>query len=370
MVVYFSFILFILVVGGLAHYNNSRMKVITNSTNEQAVILNKNSISKNANHYGIWWLILFAGIFFIQAFRFYVGADYGYYFNVDVDWQFVVDKFKNFDEPLLYLVSFIARGIWDHPLANIIAFSFFITLFLFYGISNYDDNDITISLLLYTLVGGLLFAFNGVQQALALTFIFACSKRSEKHWVLKYVIVILIASMIHKSALMFLPFLILSQFKINKYQQVLLVGSAFAVPLFFNFGYQIMEVANRESEYILESINPIRVLVAFAPLVLLYFVDRKTFFGKNYFVTNMTILNAMLTLTTMNSAYLNRFTKYLSIYLIIFVPKCLKDMPKKSRLISSIVIVLLYFMYFTYEVSISSSLSDFRWIFPYMHLYE
>lgn len=368
---YFYFTLFILIFGGLAQYNNYRMNAI-NNINSQQVCINNDKNCKKLNliqKYSVWILILFLGIFAIQAFRFYVGTDYAFYFNLEVDKNFVIDKFKELDEPLIYLISFIARSIWDHPASNIILMSFLMTVLLFIGLNKYDDNDITNMLLLYAFTGCLLFSFNGVRQALALTFIFAFSKKSEKNWFLKYLIVIFIAFLFHKSALMFLPVLILSNLKINKYQMALIIISGFFIPLFFSYGYEFMGIVDLEDEYITNNINPIRVLVAFAPLILLFFVNKKEFFKDNYFLTNIAVLNAIMTLTTMNSAYLNRFVQYSTIYLISFIPKCLSQMQKKSKIIATIVVMLFYLFYFSYEIYNNYSLRIYHWIFPYISYY-
>lgn len=361
MKVYYYFIAYVIGVGFLAHYNHSMMPPKIKRHNEDDVWYK--------NQYGFWYLLLFAGFAFVSSFRYRVGTDYSYYYRMKMfEWSELKELLIGFDEPGLPFLITIARGVWDHGVATIIISSVLITVLIFYGISQYDQNQITFSLLLYMFTGVWLFSFNGIAQALAVSIIFAFSKKSEsKWWVLKYVVVVLIACLFHSSALVLLPILILSQRKINFTQIMVIIVSAFAIPLFFDWVYQYMQVDLTEEDslvYIESAINPIRIVVAFAPLALLLIaVYKKKFVEKNYFLTNMVIFNAVLTLVTAQSAYLNRVTKYTTIFVISFIPECLKATTRKMRIMATIITVVLYLFFFLYEIQNSQYLNNFRWSF-------
>lgn len=365
MIVYYGVIIAVLVFGTLAQFVNSRA-IPTERVSSDGTIRYK-------NHYGMFYPLLLFAFIFIGGFRYYVGTDYGWYYKHFVfTWDEIVEAFKSFDEPGLKLLSFIARNIWDDG-ASVIFFACLITTILvFYGISKFDNNDITLMLLIYILIAGWTFSFNGVRQAMAASIIFAFARVNKNNWILKYVLICCIAFLFHKSALMMLPILLLSHRKFNKSQVLLLVISAVLIPLFFDFAFDFMgaDTTNEDAlQYIDRQINPIRVIVAFAPAILLIFVeDKKRFFEDNGFALNLMLFNAILTLTTMNSAYLNRFTHYTSMFLIIYYPATLKALSKNMRLIATFAVILLYFLYFRYELT--NGVDEVVWNWSFSHFGE
>lgn len=365
MIVYYGVVISVLFFGMLAQYVNSKSKLTQTSLSEGEV--------KYKNNYGIFYFILFAVFVFVGGFRYYVGTDFGGYYKMYVfSWTEIVEAFKTLDEPGLKLLSYLARLIWNDGISVIFFSNLITTLLVFRGISKFDNNDITIMLLIYIFFAGWTFSFNGVRQALAASVIFAFVKVGEKSWILKYTVLCFIAFLFHKSALMMLPILILSRRKFDKQQVIVLLFSAFIIPLFFDFAFSFMGTDSTNEEallYIDKQINPIRVVVSFAPIILLFFVqDKKDYFGKNSFAVNLIIYNAILTFTTMNSAYLNRFTYYTKMFLIIYFPSVLKSMRKDYRIAATIAIVVLYFLYFRYELT--NGVGNVIWQWSFSHFGE
>ncbi|MDD6603194.1 MAG: EpsG family protein [Eubacteriales bacterium] len=365
MIVYYGVIIAVLVFGTSAQFVNSRA-IPTERVSSDGTIRYK-------NHYGIFYPILVFIFIFVGGFRYYVGTDFGGYYKLyNYKWNDVLESIKALDEPGLKLVSFIARYVWDDGVSVILLSCIITTALVFYGISKFDNNDITIMLLIYVLIAGWTFSFNGVRQAMAASIIFAFARVNKNNWILKYVLICFIAFLFHKSALMMIPVLLLSHRKLNKSQVLLLVISAVLIPLFFDFAFDFMgaDTTNEDAlEYIDRQINPIRVVVSFAPAILLIFVeDKKRFFEDNGFALNLMLFNAILTLTTMNSAYLNRFTQYTSMFLIIYYPATLKALSKNMRLIATFAVILLYFLYFRYELT--NGVDEVVWNWSFSHFGE
>lgn len=365
MVVYYCVIVAVIAFGLLAQF--------VNSGSEPIEILQSDGTIKYKNHYGIFYPILFFIFVFVGGFRYYVGTDFGGYYKLyNYKWDDVLESIKALDEPGLKFVSFIARYIWDDGVSVILLSCIITTALVFYGISKFDNNDITLMLLIYILIAGWTFSFNGVRQAMAASIIFAFARVNKNNWILKYVLICCIAFLFHKSALMMLPILLLSHRKLNKSQVLLLVISAVLIPLFFDFAFDFMgaDTTNEDAlQYIDRQINPIRVIVAFAPAILLIFVeDKKRFFEDNGFALNLMLFNAILTFTTMNSAYLNRFTHYTSMFLMIYYPATLKALSKNMRLIATFAVILLYFLYFRYELT--NGVDEVVWQWSFSHFGE
>lgn len=358
-------IITVVVLGLMAQFVNERSMLTE--------IVSSDGFVRYKNHYGFFYPLLFFAFVFVGGFRYYVGTDFGGYYKLyNFKWDDILLAFKELDEPGLKFVSFIARNIWDDG-ASVIFFACLITTILvFYGISKFDNNDITLMLLIYILIAGWTFSLNGVRQAMAASIIFAFARVNKNNWILKYVLICCIAFLFHKSALMMLPILLLSHRKFNKSQVLLLVISAVLIPLFFDFAFDFMgaDTTNEDAlQYIDRQINPIRVIVAFAPAILLIFVeDKKRFFEDNGFALNLMLFNAILTLTTMNSAYLNRFTHYTSMFLMIYYPVVFKAITKKLRVFAIVFVILFYFLYFRYELT--NGVDEVVWQWSFSHFGE
>lgn len=366
MIVYYSVILLVLVLGAMAQFVNCSIS--------PTEIIQSDGTIKYKNHYGIFYPILVFIFVFVSGFRYYVGTDFGgYYKSYNYKWDDVLESIKALDEPGLKLVSFVARYIWNDGVSVVFFSSLIITFLVFYGISKFDQNDITIMLLVYVFIAGWTFSFNGVRQAMAASIIFAFSRVNDKNWIFKYVLLCFIAFLFHTSALMMIPILILSRRNINRNQILILLFSAAIIPLFFDFAFEFMgaDTTNQDAlTYIEREINPIRVVVSFAPIVLIPFVDdKKTFFYNNSFAVNLVIFNAILTLTTMNSAYLNRFTHYTSMFLMVYYPAVLKAMKKEYRIFATIAMLVLYFFYFRYELTNGVDKVVWQWSFHHFGEY-
>ena len=365
MIVYYSVILLVLFLGVMAQFVNSRAVPIEKTSSDGTI--------RYKNHYGIFYPLLFFIFVFVGGFRYYVGTDYGWYYKHYVfEWDEITEAFKAFDEPGLKLLSYIARNIWEDGVAVIFLACLITTILVFYGISKFDNNDITVMLLLYILIAGWTFAFNGVRQGIAAAIIFGFARVSKNKWIFKYVLICFIAFLFHKSALMMIPVFLLSHRRFDKKQLAFLIIAAVVVPLFFDFAFDFMGADTTDVdalEYIERGINPIRVAVAFAPAILLFFVDdRYDFFEKNGFAINMMMFNAILTLTTMNSAYLHRFTEYTSMFLMVYYPAVFKAISKNLRPFIILIVLVLYFFYFRYELT--NGVEEVIWQWSFSHFGE
>lgn len=367
MAVYYLVIISVAICGLLAQKTN------TNSINKNKALAN--SASKYENHYGFFYILLIFIFIFVGGFRYYIGTDFGaYYKTYGLSWNEVMNSFSELDEPGLKLVAFLSRTIWDDGVSVIFISNLIITLLVFHGISKFDEkNDVTLMLLIYILIAGWTFSFNGVRQAFAASIIFAFSKVDKKNRIIKYLLICFIAFLFHKSALMMFPVLLLSSRRVDKKQFMILLVSAVIIPVLFDYAFDFMgtDLTNEEAlTYIERGINPIRVVVSFAPLLLLILLkDKKTFFEKNSFVVNLTIFNAVLTITTMNSAYLNRFTKYTSMFLMAYYPVVFKKLTPNNRIIITMIVLLFYFLFFRYELTNGVDKVIWQWSFSHFGEY-
>ena len=82
----------------------------------------------------------------------------------------------------------------------------------------------------------------------------------------------------------------------------------------------------------------------------------------------MMLFHAILTLTTMKSAYLHRFTEYTSMFLMIYYPSVFRAISSKFKSFIIIVALFLYFLYFRYELT--NGVDNVVWQWSFSHFGE
>ena len=369
MIVYYSLIALIIVFGIAAQYLNSHKPA------EEIIYPNGTVAIKN--HYSFFYFFIVAAFLIIGGFRYYVGTDFGAYYKELATIPEIIDRFKNLDEPLIRIITYIARKIWDDGVFVIFSENFIIVVLTFFAISKYDQNNIMLYALLFLFTGIWDFSFNGVRQAIACVIIFAgisiIEKQENTYSKLFFKIAILcaFAFLAHKSAILMLPMLLISHRKIDYTQIFILTICAVAIPLFFDNAFNVMEVdimtEGEGAEYINRQINPIRVPVAFAPLILLALIkDKEELFSNERFITNMAFFHAILNLTTMNSAYMNRITQYTAYFMMVFVVMALNKIDVKIRWLVTSITVILYFSFWLYGLLSPEEPFVFRWSFSHI----
>lgn len=365
MTVYYSLIIFLIVFGAFAQY--------TNAHNPAHELVSASGKGITKNYYSFFYLLIIAAFLFIGGFRYYVGTDFGGYYKEIVTFPDLIDSIKQFDEPIIKIITFLSRKIWDDGVFVIFVENALIVLLIFYGISKYDKNNIMFYSLLFLFTGIWTFSFNGVRQAVACAIIFAGISIIEKQenttfkLVLKIAFLCFVAYLTHKSAIFMLPMILISHGKFDYKQILLLIVSSAVIPLFFSGAYEVMDTNSSSVEgaiYINQEINPIRVLVAIPPLVLIAFVkDRKELFDEDRVVTNMALFHSILTVTTMNSAYMHRITQYTLCFMMVFIVNCMNKMSGRTRRTATVVTLILYFSYWLYGVLSANEV--FHWSFSH-----
>ena len=371
MTVYYIVVFLIIVLGESAQYLSAHRPIVEKRY--------KNGIIQNKNQYSIFYFLIIALFIFVGGFRFRVGADYSSYARAVYTSNEVIDAFKDLSEPLFKFVVYYSRSIFDDGITTIFVFNLIIVLLSFYGFSKYDENKITLFSLLFMFMGVWTFSFNGIRQAVACAVIFVGSciiEKEENSWfkhVIKLVVICFVAFLFHKSAFFMLPIILLSNRKMDIKQIILLIISAIAIPLMFDNAYEFMEVDLNSDDsliYIEHEINPIRLPVALAPLLLLALIkDKNELFTNERFITNMTFFHAILNIATMNSSYMHRITQYTAYFVIVFIVRSIKRIDPKLRWPVTILVFSLYFGFFMYGIYTSEFLRQFQWYFGHFGHY-
>lgn len=361
MATYYITIFLVLLFTYIAQNNIIRT---TNTSNNQIAVI-KPSITKTFFVFSALVLI------FVAGFRYFVGTDYGAYF-VNHE-NYASDFWENlfeFDEPGYSLISLIALKLnLGSEGALFIAAAITNILFL---TTIYKNTDMLLpAILLYIFLGCWHGAFNGVRQYCAAAIVFAGLHfiKERKFW--KYAFVVFIAFLFHSSAILMIFLYFVAYNKIN-FRNILFLIFASLIILFsftevLNFAGFITGAENdyaSSGEYITNSVNILRVLVAIAPAVFfLILYQKRAITREQQFWLNMLIINGVMMFATSNSTYLARMGIYTAPFSAIGIPELIKGISPKDKKVVTALILLAFAAFWLYEISNSSALREFEWVF-------
>ncbi len=208
--------------------------------------------------------------------------------------------------------------------------------------------------------------FNGLRQFTAVTLIFAATGLMLKRKWISTILVILLASTMHQSALLMIPVIFIVQGKAwNKWTLLCLVGTMVAV-LFVDQFTDILDNMMQETQYSNmvsdweewedDGTNVLRVAVYAVPTIL-------SLIGLRYIRTegdllinicaNMSILSTSLYIISMftSGIFIGRLPIYMSLYNYILLPWEIKHMfTKQSQKILMLAMVCAYLIFNIYQI--------------------
>ena len=305
-------------------------------------------------------------LIFVSGFRYCVGTDYLTYTGLYS--QFITDELSFFSQPALGIVARISSFIFN-DYATWFFLMAVITIAPVIYIIKRDSISFSISIILYVLLGCWHYSFNIVKQCAAASILLLGYKYIVKRKLLKWCLICLIASFFHISALLMIPLYFLISPKISTKRIMLLMLIGVVIFFFYDELFGLIEILRPgaldiDSEVGQRDVNILRIAVCCAPAILgVIFKSHFDQKDKKFAVLfNFSLFNAVLNVGTMFSVYLNRFTIYTNIFNILFIPYLLRPFKKKERIIFLLVLMLLYFVFWYYDISKPDTV-DFQWIF-------
>ncbi|WP_026648885.1 EpsG family protein [Blautia wexlerae] len=210
--------------------------------------------------------------------------------------------------------------------------------------------------------------FNGIRQFTAVTLLFAATGLMLKKKWISTLVIILLASTIHQSALLMIPIVIIAQGKAwNKRSVIFLVAAMIAI-VFVNQFTNILDSMMQETQYANvvsdwnewgdDGTNVLRVLVYSIPTIL-------SLIGIKYiqaeddpvinFCTNMSIISTGIYIISMftSGIFIGRLPIYASLYNYILLPWETDHMfTKESKRLIMIVMVAAYLVFYWYQIEV------------------
>ena len=230
-----------------------------------------------------------------------------------------------------------------------------------YVIRRYSENYI-FSIYLFLATGcHLAWMMNGMRQFMAVTIIFAATPWILEKKYVKAILMILLASTIHRTALVMIPVIFIVQGEVWNWKTILFnlviviatVVFAGNEGLFDNFAESVgysLEAAKAWGD---DGANPIRVLVNAVPMVLAWYY-RNTIKAQNSRIlnicVNMSVITTGMYLVAMvtSGIMVGRMPIYTSLYNLILLPfvlkYCFKDGMRQTVTLAAVVLYFVYFL--------------------------
>ena len=315
-------------------------------------------------------ILLSAVLIFVSGLRYRVGVDFGSYYNKRVtEWSTVWNSIVRLKEPVINVISFISRAVWDDG-QSLIFLSALITVGLYcWTIYRYHSMYL-IGMLLYLFLGEWQGSFNGVRQYLAAAVLFAGHRYIFQRKLWQYCLVVCAAALFHTTALvMIVPYFLFNR-KPDITQLVILFFGAIIIRFSYNILFDLIGIYKGKAmnvsgdAYLTNDVNIFRILVAFIPVVIYIFLCNKENHTKEQdFYINALFFNAFSMLAGMGSTYLARIGIYTGAALSVGYGYLLETIEnERSRKITIYIVMLVYLLYWVYSLQ-SASLKTFQWAF-------
>ena len=213
--------------------------------------------------------------------------------------------------------------------------------------------------------------FNGMRQFIAACLIFSCFDLMVKKKYVKLIIVILLASLIHGSALLMIPIIFVVQGKPWNMRTILMLIGTAVVVLFIDRFTPILSTMLEDTQYdgvmeneiwvVDDGTNVIRVLVYSVPAIISLFgrkyLDQANNTAVNICVNCSIVTTALYAVSTVTSGvYIGRLPIYTSLMGYISLPWLINHMfnRESSRLVK-VVMIVLYIAFYCYQTFITWS---------------
>mgnify|MGYP000359591255 CR=1 FL=1 len=271
-------------------------------------------------------------------------------------WEFIAaDKDIGFG-----ILQMILKSYSNNPQLLIFITAFITNLLILVVLYKYS-RLFELSVYLYITSGLYIISMNGIRQFLAGAICFAATKYIfEGNWQ-KYILVVILASTFHQSALILIPiYFVIRRKAWTKVTFMLLFLTTFLV-LGYNQLSEAFFSAIQDTQYSAYKefneggANIIRVVIQAIPIILAYLGRDKLreLFPKIDYVVNMSLLGLMIMVIATQNWIFARFIIYFGLYNLILIPWVVKIFAKRYQRIVYYAILVFYLLYFYYESVVS-----------------
>lgn len=314
----------------------------------------------------LYFLILTILLVFITGYRAdSVGRDTAMYHELytlvsksDSFFQ-AINLWQNKSIEIGYLgLEYLLSRCFDFHFASLI-FAFVSITPVMFLIYKYSKNYF-ISFFVYITFGMYAFTLTGVRQSIAMgicCMAFICSKEKK---LIRFLVLVFLASLVHKTAVIFLPVYWLINFNHSRRNIFLFITGLLLSFALRGSAYRVLNIFSRYQYDSTDSAGGIKLfLFILGTIVLSYFTSKKFFYGdcideksivytKDFSIFNMVAFCALLWPITSANPVVFRLYYYYFIFMIIFIPNFIEESSTKS---TRILLTMVYFIVGCYFLS-------------------
>ncbi|MEH7419516.1 EpsG family protein, partial [Neobacillus drentensis] len=252
------------------------------------------------------------------------------------------------------------QKISDNPQLLIFSVALLTNLLIVQVLYKYS-RMIELSLFAYIAAGMYTVSMNGIRQFLAAAIVFAATKFIlNGNWRL-FILVVLLASTIHQTALIFIPIYFIVRREAWSKVTFILLGLAVLLAAGFNQFSTLLFSALEDTQYGHYSTfseggaNPLRLVVTGAPLIIAYLGKERLreLWPKSDYIVNLTLLGIVFMVISSQNWIFARFNIYFGLYNLILISWIVKLFSKQDRKFIYYGLLGCYLIYFYYENVIS-----------------
>lgn len=335
-------------------------------------------LGKPQFRYSMWFAVLtFVPIIWLVGHRGFIADTTAYIFTfLDMPSEFdgisnylsTVDKDKGF-----YLFSSIIKVIFGNDYVIYLTIIAIVqSIPLIYVYRKYSTKYVVSVFLFLVSTDYISWMCNGIRQFVAVTIIFAATTLIIAKKYIPLILIILLASTFHQSALIMIPIVFIAQGKAWNKKTLLFLGLVILAVLYVGEFTSLMNDALAETQYSNmtnstmfsedDGTNPLRVLVYSIPAVLSFFCRNQIKASKDPVInlcTNMSIISMGIYIVSMvtSGIYIGRVPIYMSLYNYILLPWEIDHLFKEeNRKYIYIAMIVCYLLFYYYQMHITYGL--------------
>lgn len=344
-------------------------------------VYKKRDLLKNSKEKIIIFSLLGIGIpILLSSVRYKVGTDYNNYLDYYTIYsQLSFNEILKYGSEFLFILIIKIAHIFEEP-QIMFAITAFLTVFITYKAILNKKEKLSISLMfaLYIFLY-YMYSLNIIRQALAVAIIFYSYRYILQNDFKKFLLMIIVATLFHTTAILFLPFYFIVPKKNEKNKKIMFIVRIMVILMVLivtvNFNRTINILSNIEgfNRFIIYNVSKtqgqnkqiiINTIMLF--IFILYKKSLKEYDENNKTYLFLYIIGYILTLSGFISPYAKRMALYFNIseiYLLASLPKITKNKEQKNF------IVILLIIYIVTMFVLSTYILDIGEILPYQTVF-
>lgn len=277
----------------------------------------------------------FLELYFILAFRDpSVGADtesYIHLFELTKEYSFFNFSFSRHEPGYILLNKILGSFVDNHQI--FIAIMGFIVLFLFFRVIYNESKIQWLSVFLFITLGFYTYTFSLFRLIIAMSLVFTSYQFIIRNEAKKFFITIIIASLFHISALVFLPVYFLRRININFKMIIFYSLSATFIVLFSGRINKFILESGSSIEYNIKSGGGFSYLFLLLGILLISLYFKRSLLSEEpnaNVLFHILFMGILFQLLALDFGLINRVARYFFLFLIILIPNIISLIREKK----------------------------------------